>query len=279
MQGCKLTPPILVLRNSVFNPLQLVSHGTEAMDFGGERGVVEATNHSVRLVLSFRPLLERLQLLGSVRGLPIVMEDGRDVQGFCIHLVAIVAQPNDDGVGVEYDLHILRLSDVAIWPFDGVGDEVTPAVGCEPEWDFIPLGSVASLVQREASGGGRVGGFVRLISVSERAYKWVLSWVEVALTHVAVGVTPRAARCRCTVWCSASRAAIFAFLLAAALVNCSSLHVEQTFCSAVCDALGFFEGDWQWDLAWMTIFRSPNVGIDVLHVGLVGRGCSHVVRV
>ncbi len=213
------------------------------MDFSSERGVVEATNHSVRLVLSFCPLLEQLELLGSVHGLPIVVEDGCGVQGLRVHLVAVVAQPNDYGVGMEYDLYILRLPDIAVRPFDGEQDEIAPAVRCKSKRDFIPLESVAPLVQREASGSGRVGSFIRLVSVGKGAYEWVLSWVKVALTHIAGGATPRATRCRCTVRRSASRAAIFAFLLAAALANCSSLHVEQTFRSAICDALGLFEGD------------------------------------
>src|SRR6266571_8637229 len=119
MHTCELAPPILALSDSVLKPLQLLSHGTEPMDFGSERGVVEATDHSVRLVLAFRPLLEHLELLGSVYGLPVVVEDGCGVQGFRKHLVAIVTQPDDYGIGMEYDLYILHLPDVAIWPFDG----------------------------------------------------------------------------------------------------------------------------------------------------------------
>ncbi len=119
MHRRELAPSILTLRNSFLKSLQLLSHHTETMDFGSERGVIEATNYSVRLVLSFHPLFEQLELLGSVYGLPIVVEDGRGVQGFRIHLVAVVAQPNDYRVGVKYDLHILRLPDVAVRPFDG----------------------------------------------------------------------------------------------------------------------------------------------------------------
>ncbi len=119
MHTCELAPPILALSDSVLKLLQLLSHGTEPMDFGSERGVVEATNHSVCLVLAFRPLLEHLKLLGSVHRFPVVMEDGRGVQGFRIHLVTIVTQPNDDRVGMEYDLHILRLPDVAVGSLDG----------------------------------------------------------------------------------------------------------------------------------------------------------------
>src|SRR6266702_4571339 len=244
MHSHELAPPILALCDSVLKPLQLLGHGAEAMNFGSERGVVEATNHSVRLVLAFRPLLEQLKLLSSVHGLPIIVEDGRGVQGFCVYLVAVVAQPDDDRIGVKYDLHILRLPDVAIWPFDGERDKVVSVVQSEPERDFILLESVTSLVQREASGGGHVGSFVHLVSVSEGAYERVLSWVEVALTHVAGGATPQAARCQCTVQRSASCAAIFALLLATALANCSSLHVEQTFRSTVCDALGLPKRDW-----------------------------------
>ncbi len=74
------------------------------------------------------------------------MEDGRGVQGFRIHLVAIVTQPNDDRVGMEYDLHILRLPDVAVGSLDGERDEVVPAVWCEPERDFVLFELVASFI-------------------------------------------------------------------------------------------------------------------------------------
>src|SRR6266702_604185 len=180
---------------------------------------------------------------------------------------------------MEYDLHILHLPDVAVGHFDGERDEVAPVVRLEPKRDFIMFESVTPLVQREAGGSGRVGGFIRLVSVFKGAYEWVLSWVEVPFAHVAVGAAPQAVHCQCTVRRSASHAAIFALLFAMALVNCLSLHVEQTFCSAVCDTLGCPKRDRQWDFAWMTVFRSPNVGINVLYVGLVGRGCSHVARV
>ncbi len=49
------------------------------MDLGFKRGVVEATDHSVCLVLAFRPQLERLELFSLVYWLPVVVEDGRGV--------------------------------------------------------------------------------------------------------------------------------------------------------------------------------------------------------
>ncbi len=49
------------------------------------------TDHTVRLVLSFHPTFERFELFGSIYWLPVVMEDGRSVQGFGVHLVAVVA--------------------------------------------------------------------------------------------------------------------------------------------------------------------------------------------
>src|SRR6266702_4955829 len=99
--------------------VRIVTHDAETMDLRSERGVVETTNRSVRLVLIFCPLLEHLELLGSVYGLPVIMENGCGVQGFRVDLVTVITQPNDDRIGVEYDLYILRLPDVAIWPFDG----------------------------------------------------------------------------------------------------------------------------------------------------------------
>ncbi len=146
MHTCKLAPPILTFRDSVLKPLQFLRHGAEPMDFSSERGVVEATNHSVCLVLAFCPLLEHLELLGSVHRFPIVVEDGRGVQGFRVYLVAIIPQPDNDRVGVEYDLHILRLPGVAVRSLDGERDEVVPVVRGEPKWDFISFESIASLV-------------------------------------------------------------------------------------------------------------------------------------
>ncbi len=180
---------------------------------------------------------------------------------------------------MEYDLHILHLSGLAIWSSDGEVNKVVPLVRFEPWGYFALAGAVAPLVQWGASGGGSVGGLIWVVSIFKGPYEGVLSWIEVPFAHVAGGVAPQATRCRCTDWRSASLAAIFALLLATAFANCSSFHIEQTFHIAICDSLRYFEGDRQRDLAQMTVFRSPNVGIDVLDVGLVGRGCSHVARV
>ncbi len=243
MHTSYLSPTIFALRNSFFEPPQFLRHYTEPVNLSRERRVVEATDHSIGLVLAFRPQLERLKLFSSVYRLPVVMEDGCSVQRFGINLVAVIPQPYDNGVWVEYDLHILRLSDIALWAGDGEGDEVISAVGFKPQRNFGSFDTVAPLVQREASGGGRVWGLVGVVRIFERPYKEVLSWVEVVFTPVASGATPRSAHRWCTNRRSASRAAIFALLLATALANCSSLHVEQTFRSAVCDALWFAEGD------------------------------------
>src|SRR6266702_2674045 len=121
---------------------------------------------------------------------------------------------------------------------------MVPAVWFEPQQDFVPFNTIASLVQREASGGGRVWGLVGVVRIFERPYEEVLSWVKVPLASVTGGAAPRSTHCWCADRHSAACAAIFALLLAMALANCSSLHIEQTFCSAVCDALGLVERDW-----------------------------------
>src|SRR6266702_70066 len=213
------------------------------MNLGLERGVIEATDHSIRLVLSLRPQLERLELFCSVYRLPVIVEDGRGVQRLGVYLVAVIPQSYDDGVWVEYDLHILRLSDIALWTGDGEGNEVVSIVGLESQRNFIPFDVVAPLVQREAGGSGRIRCLLRSVRIFEHPYKEMLSWVEVVFAPITSGAAPWAARCRCTDRHSASRAAIFALLFATALANCLSLHIEQTFRSAVCDALRFPEGD------------------------------------
>src|SRR6266702_3607452 len=279
MHTRKLAPPIFALCNSFLELLQFLCHHVESVDLDREQGVVDATDHPVCPFLFFCPHLEFLQLLHTIYRLPIIMEDGRGIQRLGVYLVAVVAQSDDDGVWVEYDLYILHLFDVPVQAFDGEQNEVVPEVRLEPPWDLVALDLVASLVRGEPHCSGCIWSLIRVIRIFDRAYKEVLIWVEIPFTHVAGGAAPQSARCQCTDWRSASHAAILALLLATAFVNCSSLHVEQTFCSAVCDALRLPKGDWQWDFARMTVFRSPNVSIDVLYVGLVGRGCSHVVRV
>src|SRR6266702_2434856 len=123
-----LAPPIFALRDSFFEPLQFLCHDAESMDFSLERGVVEATDHSIGLLLAFRPHLEHLELWSSVHRLPIIVVDGRGVQRLGVHLVTIVPQSYDDGVWVEYDLYILRLLDVALQTGDGECDVVVPAI-------------------------------------------------------------------------------------------------------------------------------------------------------
>ena len=91
----------------------------ESVNFGFKRRVVEATDHSIGLVLAFCPQLERLELFSSVYWLPVIVEDGCGVQRFGVHLAAVILQPYDNGVRVEYDLHILRLPDVAVGSLDG----------------------------------------------------------------------------------------------------------------------------------------------------------------
>ncbi len=238
-----LPPTILALRNSFFEPPQFLRHYMESVNFSLERRVIEATDHSIGLFLAFRPQLERLKLLSSVYRLPVVVEDGRGVQRLGVNLVAVIPQPYDNGVRVEYDLYILRLPNVAVRASDGEGDEVIPAVGFKPQRDFVSFDAVASLVQRETSSGGRVWGLVGVVRIFERPYEEVLSWVKVSFAPVTSGAAPQSARHWCTDWRSASRAAILALLLAAALANCSSLHVEQTFRSAICDAFWFVKGD------------------------------------
>ncbi len=199
------------------------------MDFRCERGVIEATDHLVCLVLSFRPHLELLQLLRTIHRLPVIVEDGCGIQRFGVYLVTVAAQPNDDGVGVEYDLHILGLLDVTVRALDGVRDEMVSEVWSEPQRDLIAFDLVAPLIQWEARGGSRIRSLIWIVRIFECAYEWVLSWVEVLIAHVAGGAAPWPTHCWCTDWCSASCAAIFVLLLATALANCSSLHVEHTF--------------------------------------------------
>src|SRR6266702_1929230 len=109
MHTGEFPPSVLTLCDSFFKPLQLLGHDTESMDLSHERGVVEATDHSICLVLAFHPHLELLELLSFVHGLPVVMEDGCGVQQLGEYLAAVIAQPDDDRIGVEYDLHILHL--------------------------------------------------------------------------------------------------------------------------------------------------------------------------
>ncbi len=59
-------------------------------------------------------------------------------------------QADDEGIWVEYDLHILRLLNVAIGAFDGEGDEMVTKVRLEPWRDFVSYSAIASLIQREA---------------------------------------------------------------------------------------------------------------------------------
>src|SRR6266702_1866003 len=216
----------------------------ESVNFHGKRGVVEATDHLVHLFLSFHPYLELLQLLRLVHRLPIIVEDGHSVQWLGEDLVAVIVQPDDDGVWVEYDLHILRLLDLALRTCDGERNEMIPIVRLEPRWDLVSLDLVASLIQGKPRRSGRIWSLVQVVRICERAYEEVRSWVKIPFAHVAGSAAPRSACCQCTCWRSASHAAIFAVCLAMALASCLSLHVEHTFRSAVCDALRLQEGDW-----------------------------------
>ncbi len=270
---------ILALGYGFFKASQLLRHHAEAMDFCSQRGVVEAVKHTVCLLLSLSVHLEYLQLLCLVHGLSIIVEDGRGVQGFGVHLVAVIAQPDDNGVWVEYDLHILHLLDITVWSADGEGDEVISIVLLEPQWYCVMMGVIASLVQGEACRCGHIWGLVWVVRVFKDTQELMLSWVKVLLTHMTGGAAPQAMCCRCTDWCSASCAAILVLLLAMALANCSSLHMEHTFLMASCDALGFLKRNWYRDFSQVAVFRSPNVGIDCVHVCLMGGGCSHLIRV
>src|SRR6266702_2179225 len=164
----------------------------------------------------------------------------------CVNTLSLSSrsQPNDDGVWVEYDLYILHLPDVAVRPFDGECDEVVPLIASEPRQGCVASGAVTPFIQRVPCSRGCIRGFFWVIRVFQDAYEWVLSWVEIPLTHVTGGVAPQAMHCWCTDWRSASHAAIFALLLATALVNCSSLHIEHTFITTCCVRLGFPKRDW-----------------------------------
>src|SRR6266702_4845400 len=185
-------------------------------------------DHVVSLLLAFHILLEHLQLLGLVHWLPIIVEYGHGIQWLGVYLVAIVTQPNDDGVGVEYDLDILCLFDIPIWPLDGKCDDVVTVVAVASWWDLAMMGDVTPIIQRVAHCSGCIWSLLQVVRIFEIVYEWVLSWVKV-LAYVAGGATPQATCCWCTDWRSASQAAILALLFMMALVNCSSLHVEHTF--------------------------------------------------
>ncbi len=62
-------------------------------------------DHLVHLVLAFCPQLKLLELFSSVHGLPIIVEDGHGIQRLGEYLAAVIAQPDDDRVWVEYDLY------------------------------------------------------------------------------------------------------------------------------------------------------------------------------
>ncbi len=146
MHAGELPPSVLTFCDSFFEPLQLLRHDMEPMDFGRKRGVIEVTDHSIRLVLAFCPQLELLELFSSVYGLPVIVKDGRGIQWLGKNLAAVVAQPNNERVWVEYDLHILCLLDDPVWSHDRERDEVIPHVWFEPRWDFIASDLVASLI-------------------------------------------------------------------------------------------------------------------------------------
>src|SRR6266702_481380 len=205
---------------------------------------MEAADHTVHLLPSFGLHLEYLQLLHPIDRLPVVVEDGCGIQGLRVHLVTVVPQPDDDRVGVEYDLHILHLFDITICLLDGERDEVVFIVPLKSRWDTVAMGVIASFVQREASCSGCIWGFLWVIRIFNDTYEWVLSWIEVSLAHTTGGAAPQAACCQCTDRRSASHAAILALLLATALANCSSLHIETTFLMASCVALCFPKRDW-----------------------------------
>ena len=118
----------------------------ELMDFSHKRGVIEATDQPVHLVLSFHPELELFELLRSIHWLPVVVEDRCSVQWLGVYLVAVIVQSDDDGVRVEYDLHILHLFDVTVETLDGERYEVISVVWLEPQWHLATFESVASLV-------------------------------------------------------------------------------------------------------------------------------------
>src|SRR6266702_3067080 len=205
---------------------------------------MKAMDHAVHLLPSFGIHLEFLQLLHLVDRLPIIMEDRHSVQGLGVHLVTVIAQSDNKGVWVEYDLHVLHLLNLTICSFDRECDEVFPIVSLESWWDCVAGSLVTPFVQREPCSCDYVRSLVRIVRVFQDAYKWMLSWVEFPIGHVAGCTTPQAACCWCTDWCSASCAAIFVLLLVMALANCSSLHIEHTFPMACCDLLWLPKRDW-----------------------------------
>src|SRR6266571_1345256 len=121
---------------------------------------------------------------------------------------------------------------------------MVPIIPLEPQQDYVVRDVVAPFVQGKACRCGCVWGLLWVVRVFKGAYKWVLSWVKIPFAHMTGGAAPRATHYRCTDQRSASRAAILALLLATALVNCSSLHVEHTFLTASCNALGFLKRNW-----------------------------------
>ncbi len=74
------------------------------------------------------------------------MVDRGGIQRLAVHLVAVVMQPYDDGVWMEYHLHVLCLLDLAIGHFDGERDEMISIISLESHQDCVGVGVIASLV-------------------------------------------------------------------------------------------------------------------------------------
>ncbi len=75
------------------------------------------------------------------------MKDWRGIQRLGVHLVTVIAQSDDDGVWVEYDLHILCLPNVAVWSLDGERNEVVSVISFESRQHCVGPCVVTPLVQ------------------------------------------------------------------------------------------------------------------------------------
>src|SRR6266702_5709228 len=176
---------VLTLCDGFFKTCNFLCHDAEAMYLRDKRWVIEALEHSVRLLPPLRLHLEELQGLAFIYGLAVIVEDGCGVQRCGVHLFAVVTQPDDEGVWVHDDLHVFCLLGHTVRARDGEVHVVIPIISHEPRRDGQTGGGVATLVQRVACRGGGVWGFSGVLSVFHRTHENVLIWVKFMRAHAA----------------------------------------------------------------------------------------------
>ncbi len=107
---------------------------------------MKVVDHTVSLLFSFCISLEHLQLLSCVYQLSIVVVDGRSIQQFAVHFVAVITQPDNYWVGVENGLDVLCLSCVNVGLLDGEQNEIVPVIPLEPQGNSVGVGAVTPFV-------------------------------------------------------------------------------------------------------------------------------------